>query len=110
MEADQKIALFLKIVDLDQMKNIVKVLLEFHGEYPDDLSRFWSSMKKQNRLKVWNCLDASMQKIILFQEGVITTAQRHRLWDNIGINNRLSLWSQFSGDQMTAMVNKMTAH
>ena len=110
MEADQKIALFLKIVNLDQMKNIVKVLLEFHGEYPDDLSRFWSSMKKQNRLKVWGCLDPSMQKIILFQEGVIYTAQRHRLWDNIGIDNRLKLWAQFTEDQKMAMLNKMTSH
>ena len=66
MEADQKIALFLKIVDLNQMKNMVSVLLELHEDYPDDLSRFWSSMKKPNRLKVWGCLDPSMQKVILF--------------------------------------------
>ena len=57
MEADQKIALFLKIVDDEQMKNIVTVLLEFCEEYPEDLSAFWSSMKKHNRLRVWRCLD-----------------------------------------------------
>ena len=73
MQENQRIALFLEIVDEEQIKNLVDVLYAYKDENPEDLSKFWSSIDKQNRMRIWNFLSIETQKQILLPATILSS-------------------------------------
>ena len=104
----------MKIINKNQLAEIVKTLLEFSKEYPKDLSLFWNSMNKTNRLNVWNTLDMDTKKQILFKAEALDTTQKRRLWDNIKSPNRLEIWENTEKDdeknEKRQLIVMMTTH
>lgn len=92
------------------MKNLVAKLIEFKKEYPNDFSQFWNSMNKQNRLRIWHNLSIDTQKQVLLDPEILKSAQRQRLWDNIGIEQRIDIWDEITEEETFALVDYMTPH
>ena len=63
-------------------------------ESPDDISAFWDSLDKFNRMEIWRELDNPTKISLLFSSGEnrLDESQSKRLWDNIGRKNRIELW------------------
>ena len=92
------------------MKNLVAKLIEFKKDYPNDLSLFWNSMNKQNRLRIWHVLSIDIQKQILLDPETLNSTQRQRLWDNIGIEQRIDIWDEITEEETIQLVDYMTPH
>lgn len=89
-------------------------LLEFSKEYPKDLSLFWNSMNKANRLIVWSTLDLNTKKQILFKTNALDITQKRRLWDNIKSPYRLEIWENAENNdeknEKRQLIEMMTTH
>ena len=73
MGPNQKISFFIKMTNEDQMKTIVETLIEFNHEYPQILSLFWESLKKVNRIRIWEVLTQETHKLIIFEKNMLNT-------------------------------------